>query len=103
MAEHLGIQFRYGSSPHPTESSAPVLTSAVTVPLSQLSLRELFAKTPQSWQQKLQAIALECSDDGILDWLTHLPKNPEFLPLIQHLEIWAKSFQFDQILALMDT
>ena len=103
MAEHLGIQFRYGSSPHPTESSAPVLTSAVTVPLSQLSLRELFAKTPQSWQQKLQAIALECSDDGILDWLTHLPKNPEFLPLIQQLEIWAKSFQFDQILALMDT
>ncbi|MFM7577683.1 MAG: response regulator, partial [Microcystaceae cyanobacterium] len=41
MAEHLGIQFCYGSSPHPTESSAPVLTSAVTVSLSQLSLQEL--------------------------------------------------------------
>ncbi len=103
MAEHLGIQFRYGSSQNPTGISSPVFTDLGTSPLSHFSLQELLAKTPQFWQQQLKAIALECSDEGILDLLTHLPEPTQFLPLTQQLEVWARSFQFDQILALIET
>ena len=93
MAEHLGLQYRYADPEAPYDSSSSPLFNLDQL-LGQLQ------SLPLNWLKQLQSLALECSDDAILDLLGSL--TPLQSDLAKVLEEWAREFRFDRILTLIE-
>ncbi len=95
IAQHLGVEYIYqdldeqnGSSQHNPQPT-PKTTS---------QLQSLLEKMPPQWIEELHQVALECSDDGILELVAQIP--PDSQPLAIALQQWSENFLFDSVIEL---
>ncbi len=93
MEQHLGVRYCY------EETEADSLPSPVTA-LNLNFIRQQLQQVSSDWQHQLKQMALECSDEGILNLLELLPQEQQDLAIA--LRDWADHFQFDQIVNLIE-
>ncbi len=95
IAEHLGVEYIYEDSDQ--QNSSPQHSGVIT-PETTSQLQTLLQTMPQQWITQLHQAALECSDDGILELINHIPPNNQTLAIA--LQEWSENFLFDSVLEL---
>lgn len=93
MGHHLGVRYCY------EVTGAEIFEPLVPEGHRDL-IRQQLRQVPQPWLNQLKQMALECSDEGVLNLLELLP--PEQYTLAIALQNWADHFQFDQILTFIE-
>ncbi|WP_052049617.1 response regulator [Leptolyngbya sp. KIOST-1] len=95
IAAYLPVRYRYG------DSAAPGIDSPDAPEPAQPELRRWLQTMPADWQQALAQAAIAGSDDRLLELLGQLHHAPG--GILQTLRGWAKNFEFDRILACLQS
>ncbi|WP_107668061.1 PAS domain S-box protein [Cyanothece sp. BG0011] len=95
IAQHLGVEYIYEDI---DQENGSCLHGTVITPETTSQLQRLLQTMPPQWIKQLHQAALECSDDGILALVNHIP--PDSQPLAIALQEWSENFLFDSVLEL---
>ncbi|BAY50270.1 multi-sensor hybrid histidine kinase (plasmid) [Scytonema sp. HK-05] len=96
MAEHLGVQYLYGSSQLPSKGTNDLSTLPQQSLLQPEELREALAMMPVDWVEQLYQAAIKVNAKQILQLLPQIPlSNPHLVDTLTYL---AHRFCFEEII-----
>ncbi|HAC66205.1 MAG TPA: histidine kinase [Cyanothece sp. UBA12306] len=96
ISEHLGVSYIYDYVGNLEQTAIHGVTEENNHNSHNVS--QILSQMPLEWIGQLHQAAIECSDDGILELITQIPRESEPLAIV--LRDWANDFFFEQILEL---
>ncbi|ACK65338.1 multi-sensor hybrid histidine kinase [Rippkaea orientalis PCC 8801] len=95
IAQHLGVRYIYESLELEQAQGREIEENPTDNPDY---LLKLLSQMSPDWVNQLHQVAVECSDDGILELISKIPSESQ--PLAITLKGWADNFLFDQVIQL---
>ncbi|NER78906.1 MAG: response regulator [Leptolyngbya sp. SIO1D8] len=99
IAQYLPVRYLYTTNVKSASASANKITANSAISIEQV--KEALKTVPQEWVHAMQQAAIKGSDEHILKLVKALPSKQSKLAEI--IGAWAKDFQFDLILKILQS